>query len=256
MDLGLDGQVVFVAGSSRGIGKGIAAVFLDEGARVVLTGRDPASVASAQAELSADRAERVMTFIGDLAEPAAVEEAHRQVLANWGAVDTLICNVGSGTAQNGWQLTAAEWDRVFRINLWTSIALTEVFLPAMVEARRGNIVFISSIAGIESLGAPLSYGAAKAALEHYSKDLARRVGKHGIRVNTVAPGNILFPGGTWQKKLDRDPAGVMSMITAEVPLARFGTPGEIGSAAAFLASSRAAFITGACLVADGGQTRA
>ena len=256
MDLGLHGQVVFVAGSSRGIGKGMAAVFLDEGARVVITGRDSAAVDSAREELSTGRPERVLSFAGDLSQPAVVQEANRRVLAHWGGVDALICNIGSGTAQNGWQLPAAEWDRVFRVNLWASIGLIETFLPAMVQARRGNVIFVSSIAGLESLGAPLPYGAAKAAIEHYSKDLARRVGKHGVRVNTVAPGNILFPGGTWQKKLDTDSARVMSMITAEVPLARFGTPEEIGSAAAFLASERAAFITGACLVADGGQTRA
>lgn len=256
MDLGLRGQVVFVAGSSRGIGKGIAAVFLDEGARVVITGRDSGSLASAAAELTTDRPKNVMTFAGDLAQPAVVREAHRHVLARWGAVHTLICNIGSGTAQNGWQLPADEWDRVFRINLWASVGLVETFLPAMVEARRGNVIFVSSIAGLESLGAPLPYAAAKAAIEQFSKDLARRVGKHGVRVNTVAPGNILFPGGSWQKKLDTDAAGVMSMISAEVPLARFGAPREIGAAAAFLASERAAFITGACLVADGGQTRA
>jgi 3-oxoacyl-[acyl-carrier protein] reductase len=126
----------------------------------------------------------------------------------------------------------------------------------MVQAEGGSIVFVSSIAGLESLGAPLPYGAAKAALEHYSKDLARRVGKHGVRVNTVAPGNILFPGGTWQRKLDADSPDVMQMISAEVPLGRFGAPEEIGALVAFVSSPKAAFITGACLVADGGQTRA
>ena len=75
------------------------------------------------------------------------------------------------------------------------------------------------------------------------------------RVNAVAPGNILFPGGTWQRKLDADAAAVNAMISAEVPLARFGTPEEIGASVAFLASGHAAFITGACLVVDGGQTR-
>jgi 3-oxoacyl-[acyl-carrier protein] reductase len=167
-----------------------------------------------------------------------------------------VCNIGSGTAKNGVQITAADWEPVFQINLWATVRLVEAFLPAMLDAQDGSITLISSIAGIESLGAPIPYGAAKAALEHYSKDLARRVGRHGVRVNTVAPGNILFPGGTWQHKLDANHAGVTAMIAAEVPLARFGTPEEIGAAVAFLASNRAAFITGACIVADGGQTRA
>jgi 3-oxoacyl-[acyl-carrier protein] reductase len=256
MDLGLKDKVVFVAGASRGIGKGIAAVFLGEGARVMLTGRDAAALDAAAAELGEGRPDCVMTFTGDLTEPLVGVEARRQLVARWGAADILVCNIGSGTAKNGWQITAAEWEPVFQINLWATVRLVEVFLPAMVDAQRGNIVLISSIAGLESLGAPIPYGAAKAALEHYGRDLARRVGRHGVRVNTVAPGNVLFPGGTWQRKLDADQAGVRAMIAAEVPLARFGTPEEIGAAVAFLASDRAAFITGACVVADGGQTRA
>jgi len=255
MNLALNDRVIFVAGSSRGIGKGIAAVLLDEGARVVLTGRDAGAVSAAAAELGAGRADRVLMFSGDLLQPDVVRAAHAMVIEKWRRVDGLLCNIGSGTARNGWQLNAADWDPVFRINLWASIGLVEVFLPDMVEARHGAIVFISSIAGLESLGAPLPYGAAKAALEHYSKDLARRVGKLGVRVNTVAPGNILFPGGTWQSKIDADPAAVGSIIQAEVPLGRFGAPEEIGAAVAFLVSDRSAFITGACLVVDGGQTR-
>ena len=105
-------------------------------------------------------------------------------MARWGAVDVLVCNIGSGTAKNGWQITAADWEPVFQINLWATVRLVEVFLPAMVEAQRGNIVLISSIAGLESLGAPIPYGAAKAALEHYSQGPgaasgpARRPSKH------------------------------------------------------------------------------
>src|SRR5205823_7522637 len=201
------------------------------------------------------RADRVMTFAGDLTDASVVGEAKARVMAQWGAVDVLVCNIGSGTAKNGWQLTAADWEPVFQINLWATVRLIEVFLPSMVEAERGNIILISSIAGLESLGAPIPYAAAKAAIERYSKDLARRVGRHGVRVNTVAPGNILFRGGIWQRKLEADALGVNTMIAAEVPLGRFGAPEEIGAAVAFLASGRAAFITGACLVADGGQTR-
>jgi 3-oxoacyl-[acyl-carrier protein] reductase len=256
MDLGLTDKVVFVAGSSRGVGKGIAAVFLDEGARVILTGREAATLKAAADELSESRVNQVMTFAGDLTQAEVVVEAYRQSTSRWGAIDILICNIGSGAAKTGWQLSTAEWERVFQINFWTTIRLVEVFLPSMVEARRGNITLISSIAGLESIGAPIPYGTAKAAIERYAKDLARKVGKNGVRVNTVAPGNILFAGGNWERKLETDAAGVNAMIAAEVPLGRFGGPEEIGAAVAFLASSRASFITGACLVADGGQTRA
>ena len=256
MDLGLTDRVVFVAGSSRGIGRGIAATLLEEGARVVLTGRDAASLAAACAELSKGHPSQVTSFAGDLTQPAVVQAAHDMVNARWGAVDCLICNVGSGSAKNGLDIRPEDWERAFSLNLWASVRLVEVFLPRMIQARRGNIIFVGSIAGLENLGAPIPYGAAKAALEHYSKDLSGRAGKSGVRVNTVAPGNILFPGGSWEKKLEANSAGVMSMINAEVPLGRFGSPEEIGAAVAFLASDRAAFITGACLVVDGGQTRA
>ena len=256
MDLALENKVVFVAGSSRGIGNGIARVFLDEGANVVLTGRDPQALQAAYADLSGGREERVATFPGDLSSPAVIQDAHQQALGRWGGGDVLVCNVGSGTGRGGWQLAASDWEAIFEVNLWSGIRLVEVFLPTMVKAGRGNILFISSIAGLESLGAPLPYSAAKAALTKYGKDLARQVSGAGIRVNTIAPGNVLFSGGSWQRKLDGDPAGVMSMIRREVPLARFGEPEEIGAAAAFLASARASFITGATLVVDGGQTRA
>ncbi len=255
MHLGLEDKVVFVAGASRGIGKGIAATFLEEGARVMITGRDASTLSAASAELGEGRADRVISFAGDLSQPEIGEAALRRVVNHFGRVDALVCNIGSGTAKNGWQITPADWEPVFHINLWITVRLVEIFLPEMVKANHGSITFISSIAGLESLGAPIPYGAAKAALEHYSKDLARRVGQHGVRVNTVAPGNILFPNGTWQRKLDRDRSSVTAMIAAEVPLGRFGTPEDVGSAVAFLASERATFITGACLVVDGGQTR-
>ena len=255
VDLGLAGKVVFVAGSSRGIGLGIARAFLDEGSKVVLTGRDSHTLQEAAGLLSGKRPERVHTLAGDLSSTDAIRDAQRQVTALWGGVDVLVCNVGNGAGRGGFQLAASDWSSIFEVNLWTSIRLVEAFLPAMVEAQKGAILFISSIAGLESLGAPLPYSAAKAALEKYSKDLSRQVAAHGIRVNTVAPGNILFDGGTWQRKLAADSSGVTSMISREVPLARFGEPEEIGAAAAFLASDRARFITGARLVADGGQTR-
>jgi 3-oxoacyl-[acyl-carrier protein] reductase len=116
-------------------------------------------------------------------------------------------------------------------------------------------VFIASIVGVESVRAPLAYSAAKTALHAYAKNLARAVASQGVRVNVVAPGNVLFDGGSWAAKLAEDPERVRGYIGAEVPLGRFGNPEEIADLVAFLASSRAAFITGACVVADGGQTR-
>ncbi len=125
----------------------------------------------------------------------------------------------------------------------------------MTRSRHGSIVLVASIVGLESTRAPLPYSAAKAAMVSYGKNLARQVGPFNVRVNSVAPGNILFPGGSWERHLAERRDEVLREIEAEVPLGRFGRAEEVADLIVFLSSDRAAFITGSCLVADGGQTR-
>ena len=122
------------------------------------------------------------------------------------------------------------------------------------KKSRGSIIFISSICGVEALGAPTDYSVAKAALNAFSKNLAKKVGPE-VRVNTVVPGNIYFEGGTWAEKIKSSKAKVDEMLETEVPLIRLGKPEEVADAVTFLCSERASFITGATLVVDGGQTR-
>jgi 3-oxoacyl-[acyl-carrier protein] reductase len=256
MDLHLDAKVAFVAGSSRGIGRAIAQAFLVEGARVVVTGRDGDTLGQTVSAFEAEFGrERVLAQRGDLSQPEEISAALAATRERWGEIDCLVANIGSGTAKPGWQLSQADWDGVFDVNLWGSLRLVEAALPDMVQARRGSITLIASIVGLESVNAPLPYSAAKAALINYSKNLARQVGQYGVRVNCVAPGNILFPGGSWEKKLAQNPDRFQRYIETEVALRRFGTPEEIADLVTFLSSDRAAFITGACVVADGGQTR-
>lgn len=256
MDLGLSGSVALVAGSSRGIGRAVAEELLREDARVLLTGRDREVLERVRAELAeALSSDRVAAHAGDLSDPAVREAAVRMALDSWGRLDVLVANVGSGAGRRGWDQGQDEWNRMFAVNLWSSVGIAEAVLPTMLEAGRGSIVFVSSIAGSETLPAPLPYGAAKAALRSYSKGLARELGPRGIRVNCVAPGNVLVPGGTWARRLAEDPAGTEAWIEAEVPMGRMGTPDEIARVVTFLASERASFVTGAWVVADGGQTR-
>jgi len=125
----------------------------------------------------------------------------------------------------------------------------------MFPANSGAIVCISSICGIETLGAPVAYSAAKAGLNAYVSGMARPLAARNIRINAVAPGNILFPGGGWESKLQEDRAAVEAMLKREVAMGRFGKPEEIADAVLFLASCKASFITGTVLVADGGQIR-
>jgi 3-oxoacyl-[acyl-carrier protein] reductase len=256
MELGLTGRVVFVAGSSRGIGRGIAARFLAEGARVVVTGRDPVALAATAAELAGTQAaDRVLPVRGDLMTRAGIAAALAEVEKHWRFPDVMIANIGSGSSRPGWAVEPAEWERLFAVNFWSAVYLAEAALPRLVAARAGSIVFVSSIVGLEAVNAPLPYSAAKAALINYSKNLSRDVARHGVQVNCIAPGNIRFPGGSWDRKVQQDPGKVDAYLAAEVPAGRFGRPEEIAGLAAFLCSPSAGFITGACLVADGGQTR-
>ena len=149
--------------------------------------------------------------------------------------------------------TDAEWRRVLDINLFSALNMIAAARPNM--RRGGAIVCISSIAGLAALGAPVAYSAAKAALNAAVKGLARPLAGEGLRINAVAPGNILFPGGTWDRKLAENRAGVEAMLARDVALGRLGAPADIAALTVFLASPRASFITGTVQVVDGGQLR-
>ncbi len=256
MDLGLDGKVAFIAGSSRGIGLAIAHAFLREGARVVVSGRRTEALQAARKALDESaRNSQVLAVQGDLTDPASIRRAIEDTVNTCGGIDAVVANIGSGTARGGWDLGLEDWQSVLNTNLIGGMMLAGAALPHLMKRDGSSLTFISSIAGCEAINAPLTYSAAKAALQSAVKSLARLVGARGVRVNAVAPGNIQFPGGTWDRKLAERPSEVESYIRAEVPLQRFGRPEDIADAVVFVASQRASFITGACLVVDGGQTR-
>lgn len=254
MDLQLQGKSVLVSGSSRGIGRAIAVAFLEEGAKVTLTGRTASSLADAEADLGPRHVGSVCSYCGDLTQGDGIHGALQLSASRWGALDILIANLGTGRGTTGWAAADDEWQQLLEANFLAGMRLARAVLPSMLAKGSGSIVFISSIAGRESLPAPLAYSAAKMALLSLTKNLAREVAAQGVRVNAVAPGNILFSGGAWAARSARDPAGTRSYIEQAVPLGRFGTPEEIASAVVFLSSARATFITGSCLTVDGGQT--
>jgi len=256
MDLGLENRVVIIGGSSRGIGEATARSFLAEGARVVVTGRDATALANTAGELEAEfGARRLLAQPADLVSAEQAANVVAATRAKWGRVDCAVANAGTGSGEPGWAPGDSEWGRLLDANLTTSRRVAEAVLPGMVKAGAGSIIFVASIAGVESLGAPIAYGAAKSALLAYGKSLARQVGEGGVRVNAVAPGNVLASDGPWKLKLEQDPAGTRRYIDAEVPLRRFASPQEIADVVVFLASERASFVTGSCVVVDGGQTR-
>jgi 3-oxoacyl-[acyl-carrier protein] reductase len=255
MDLGLEEKVVIIGGGSRGIGLAIVETFLEEGARVAVVGREASGLAKAVKALTGRFGEdRVVGIPGDLTRDGCSQSVVAEVAQRWGMLNVVVANVGVGTDATGWDVPMEAFHDAFRTNFLASQALAQAAIPSFSK-EGGSIVFTGSIAGYESLGAPAPYESAKAALHAYAKSLSRLVAELGIRVNVLAPGNILFPGGRWALRLQDEPELVQAMLDREVPLCRFGRPHEIGAAVAFLASSQAAFITGACLVVDGGQTR-
>lgn len=254
MDLQLNEFVALVAGSSRGIGRAIAFALLQEGCRVCLTGRDGHTLSTAVQDLQAKFGEKVFGIPGDLTDVSVIEATFSTLNRKWGGLDILVANLGSGRGQPGWNQTYSEWDRLFNLNFFGSVRLAQAAIPYL-RVRGGSILFVGSIVGVEATSAPLPYSAAKAALVNYSKNLARVVAEHEIRVNCVAPGNVLFPGGSWERHVKERPEEVGRMISTEVPQKRFGTPEEIAEFVAYLVSPRSRFATGGCYIMDGGQTR-
>ena len=176
------------------------------------------------------------------------------VIDQYGGIDHLICNVGSGASVPPGEETTQEWQRLLQINLFSTTQMVAAATKILSD-RQGSVVCISSICGVEALGCPIAYAGAKAALMSYVKNQSKLFGKKGVRINSVIPGNILFEGSVWERKLAQSADQVDEMLRNEVALSQLGTPEDVAAMAVFLCSARARFITGAGFVVDGGQLR-
>jgi len=258
VDLELTDKVAIVTGSSKGLGLATARALVAEGCRVTICARGEAKLHEAAAELKAlagaNGPARVLAVAADLATADGVASIVSRTVETFGGLDILVNNVGVAKGAGIVDTSDAEWQESFDQTLFPAVRASRLAVPEMRKRGGGAIVMIASIWGRES-GGRMTYNAVKAAEISLAKAMAQQLATDNIRVNSVAPGSIRFPGGSWDRRVLDDPDGMAEFVKRELPFGRFGRPEEVGAVVAFLASSRASWISGASVTVDGCQSR-
>ena len=249
MNLGLQDRVAAVTGGSRGLGYAIAQSLLTEGCRVAICARDRARLDAAARTLG----DAVFARPADVSRAGEVEAFIEAAASHFGTLDILVHNAGGGGGA-GLESPDADFTQSLELNALGGLRAARAAVPFMRRQGRGRIIFIASVWGRES-GGRSGYNMAKAAEISLAKALSRELAKDNILVNSVAPGSLLFPGGSWERRQQADPDGIAAYVRAEMPLGRFGTPEEVAAVVTFLASDRASLVTGASWTVDGGMSR-
>ena len=249
----LDGRTAIVTGAGGGIGGAIAKAFVDEGARVVVADRDLAAAKAIAASLG----DAAFPFEVDVTQEAQVQALARDTRTRFGRIDILVNNAGIIRKAYVRDMTEATWDAVVDVNLKATFLCCKAVLPAMIDARRGRIVNIASIAGKVGEPTASAYSAAKWGVLGFTRSLALEVAQYDILVNAICPGPIPTALGQqgWRDGAEVQGVGldkVMARVNARSPLGRLGTVEQVARMALFVASDDCDFTTGAAFNVDGG----
>jgi len=264
MDLSLDGAVAVVTGGASGIGLATAWMFAEEGAQVVLLDR-AANVSEIAAGLPARAGRTAAGWACDITEEAGVLAIAGDVRKRFGRIDCVVHCAAIGSGKFGFpftNLSSADWRRSLDVNILGMVHVAHAFAPVLIEQKSGNFVFLASVAGQIGSQTDPPYSAAKAANINFAQCLAKDLAPHGVRVNTVCPGMVQTPlnESVWKAWHDAQPPEqrktyaewTEAKIRSIVPLGRWQTPEDIAALVVFLASVRAANITGQTMNVDGG----